>query len=255
SQEWIRNVLLYRFEKGNGLKGHNLGNLILTALQDMAGSTAKALEIAEHIFRLRGRILPVTDQTVDLVIEYVDGKVIVGEDNLNDGGVGVGIKKVSLRPKARIYDGARDAILDSDVVIVGPGDFYASIMAALAVDGMKQVMRKTKAKIIYIVNLMTRANQTHGMTAKDHVHGIEQAIGRPCDVIIVNNGAIPTKVLSAYKREEEYPVENDNGNDARYFVSNVVARDTAQQSKADVLHRSLLRHDPKKLAKIIMETI
>ena len=83
SQEWIRKLLLYRFTKGEGLKGHNLGNLILTALQDMAGSTTSALEIAEQVFQLHGEIFPVTTQNVQLEIKYDDGTVVLGEDHLN----------------------------------------------------------------------------------------------------------------------------------------------------------------------------
>src|SRR3989339_1483070 len=87
-QKWIRKLLLYRFSKGEGLKGHNLGNLILTALQDMAGSTENALEIAEKVFRLRGKILPITNENVQLEIHFDDGTVLLGEHWLNQHSLG-----------------------------------------------------------------------------------------------------------------------------------------------------------------------
>ncbi|HZZ99033.1 MAG TPA: uridine diphosphate-N-acetylglucosamine-binding protein YvcK [Candidatus Saccharimonadia bacterium] len=255
SQTWIRNLLLYRFEKGEGLKGHNLGNLILTALQDMAGSTNSALEIAEQVFRLDGKVYPVTTTPVQLRIEYEDGSIVVGEDSLNENTmVGKKIRGVSLTPEAHLYEKAANAIAAADAVVIGPGDYYASIMAALAPKGMKDVFRAIRGKVIYVVNLMTRYNQTHEMSVEDHVRGIEEAIGRKLDIILVNNGTIPREVLQDYAKEKEYPVEV-TGSDARYHQLDLISDQIAEQSKADVLHRSLLRHDPAKLAIALLEVL
>lgn len=256
SQEWIRKLLLYRFEKGEGLKGHNLGNLILTALQDMAGSTMSALEIAEQVFQLRGEILPVTAENVQLVVEYADGHTIVGEDNLNTHGkTPEKIKRIRLSPEAELYEKSAEAIKQADLIVIGPGDYYASVMAALAVENMKSAMKQAKGKIVYIVNLMTRFNQTHDMTAKDHLLGIEEAIGRPCDYVIVNSGEIPQKIVKHYEYEQEYPVVNDLKGDARCIARDIVSHTTTKMSKGDTLERSLLRHDPGKLSKILMELL
>lgn len=255
SQNWIRKLLLYRFTKGEGLKGHNLGNLILTALQDMAGSTSSALEIAEQVFRLNGKVYPVTTEQVDLRIVYKNGEVVVGEDTLNTSAIGgENIATVSLDPPARMYDKAAEAIEHADIIVIGPGDFYASIVAALCVTDVKEVFAKTHAKIVYIVNLMTRYNQTHGMDAHDHVVGIEQAIGRKVDAVIMNTGKISQHVIDAYALEKEYPVEQSKP-DARFISTDLIRTEVEKQAAGDELHRSLLRHDPKKLAHAIMEVL
>lgn len=255
SMEWIRKLLLYRFSKGEGLKGHNLGNLILTALQDMAGSTSNALEIAEQVFRLHGKVYPVTTERVQLCIEYVDGKVIVGEDALNSSEAGnTKIARVFLSPRAAMYTKAAEAIRDADLVIIGPGDYYASLMAALCVTGAQKVFRNIRGKIVYVVNLMSRFNQTHDMSVEDHLEGIERTIGRAVDFVLVNNGKIPQDVLRAYAKEKEYPVETAKS-DSRYVMKNFVGEQQATQALGDVLYRSLLRHDPGTLAQAIVEIL
>lgn len=252
NQEWIRKVLLYRFEKGDGLKGHNLGNLLLTALQEMTGSTVSALEVCEKIFRLQGTILPVTTQNVDLVVEYESGETIVGEHKLDDNGTGnKKIKRIYLKPDATLYDKAREAIENADSIIIGPGDYYSSIMPALAVRGMASAFKKTSAQVIYISNLMTRLTQTNGMTVKDHVDGLEKEIRKAFDSILVNNGKIPDTVLSYYAKDGEYPVIQDMQSDTRVIERDVVMTKTLEQSVSDTAHRSILRHDTQKLSQVL----
>lgn len=255
NQEWIRKVLLYRFEKGEGLKGHNLGNLLLTALQDMSGSTAEALAIATKLFHLHGEILPVTQQVVDLAITYADGTTVIGEDHLNSGADGRMVRSISLVPQAPLYEKAQEALRRADVVVIGPGDYFGSIMPALIVDGMQNAFHQVQGKIVYVVNLMTRHNQTHGWTVAKHVEGIEKIIGRNVHTIIVNTGDIPPQLLEAYAHEDEYPVVQDMKKDARCIEANLVSKESIAQPTADVLHRSLLRHDPDTIAHILLEIL
>ncbi|MBI5151142.1 MAG: uridine diphosphate-N-acetylglucosamine-binding protein YvcK [Candidatus Pacebacteria bacterium] len=253
NQEWIRKVLLYRFEKGTGLKGHNLGNLILTALQDMAGSTADALAITEKVFRLRGEILPVTEHTVDLVIHYTDGSFVVGEDNLNSCIDGKQVESVKLHPSAPLFHKANKALIDADMIVIGPGDYFGSVMPALIVEGMKNAFSQVKGKVVFIVNLMTRHNQTHQWNVSRHLEGIELAIGKKVDYIIVNTGKIPQNILDTYAKEDEYPVVHDMEKEKRCIEGNFVVQDHMGKHGADILRRSLLRHDPDKIANILME--
>lgn len=255
-QSWIRNLLLYRFSSGKDLKGHNLGNLILTALQDMAGSTPEALEIAAKIFRLDGHIYPSTLKNVQLVVTYQDGSSIIGEHHLDDPkNGGKTIKTIALKPKAKLYSKAAQAIKEADLVIIGPGDLYASLVPNLVVDGAKAVFAKTKAKVAYITNLMTRYTQTHGMTAQDHVSAIARYLGREPDAVIVNTGKIPEKIIENYSKAHEYPVKNDLNGNYRVIKGDFVYSKIIKQKKHDTVPRSLLRHDKIKLTQAIIKLL
>ncbi|MFZ1721968.1 MAG: gluconeogenesis factor YvcK family protein [Microgenomates group bacterium] len=254
-QEWIKKILLYRFSKGSGLKGHNLGNLILTALQDMTQDTTAALEIAEKVFNLKGTVIPVTTQTVDLKIVYADGSSVLGEHILDE--VSAEYKKidhVTLVPDCALNPRAAEAIGEADLVVIGPGDYYASLMATLVVNNLKGTFAKSSAKIVHIVNLMTRRTQTHGMSAKNHVDGIENAIGKPLDFTVVNSSEIPTETLRLYKKANEFPVVDDLGADESIHRADLLSEDLIQKPQNDSSYRSLLRHDPSKL-KIVLEKI
>ena len=255
-QSWIRELLLYRFSKGRELKGHNLGNLILTALQEMAGSTPYALEIAGKIFRLDGRIYPSTIQNVQLVTSYTDGTKVVGEHHLDEKKQGgKQIKSVSLKPEAKFYGKAAQAIKHANLIILGPGDLYGSLIPNLVAKGAKVALRQSQAKIVYIVNLMTRYTQTHHMTAKDHVEKLSSYMGRQPDVVIVNTGKIPPQILTAYGKEHEFPVTDDLNGEFRVIRGDFVSTKAIKQKKVDVVQRSLLRHDQQKLTQAIMKLL
>lgn len=255
-QTWIRDLLLYRFTAGRELKGHNLGNLILTALQDMAGSTPKALELAGKIFRLKGHIFPSTLANVQLVVEYSDGTMLTGEHHLDDkANGGKKVKNISLKPKAKIYSKAAAAIQSADLIVIGPGDLYGSLIPNLTVAGAAEAFEKTQGKIIYMVNLMTRYTQTHNMTASDHVAELTHYLGRKPDVIIINSGAIPQNLLDSYQSEHEFPVKDDLGNQNQVVRGDFISAKAIKQKQADTVQRSLLRHDRNKLTQAIIELI
>lgn len=254
-EEWIRKLLLYRFSKGKGLKGHNLGNLILTALQDLTGNTSEALYRAEQIFRLKGNVIPATEDVVDLKIEYQDGTTAVGEHILDDNENVKPIKRVSLTPEAQINPYAVEVIEEADVIIIGPGDFYASLMATLSPKGTRDAFGKTNAKIVYIMNLMTRLTQTKDMTANDHVQAIEDQIGRKIDTIIFNSQEIPESILETYAQSGEYPVVNDLGDDPRVHKAKIISEQVFVKNYQDNTHRELLRHDSKKLLAVLSKII
>lgn len=247
-QEWIQKLLLYRFSKGKGLKGHNLGNLILTALQDMTGNTTQSLEIAEHIFNLDGSVIPVTPTFVDLKIFYQDGTTVIGEHILDDDvEQPKKIEKVTLEPKCKINEPAKQALLEADYIIIGPGDLYASIMSTLVVEDIKEIFSQVKGRVIYMSNLMTRLTQTHEMTAKQHLKIIEDSIGREVDFVVINNQEIPENVLNTYAKYNEFPVKDDLNGNAKVFRTPLLLDKLIEKKDYDTSHRSLLRHDSKKL--------
>ena len=248
TQEWIRKLLLYRFDKGDGLAGHNLGNLILTALQDMAGSTATALELAEQIFRLNGKILPATSSTVDLVIELANGKVLIGEDHLNHTEQKQIIKRIKLSPNAVLYQKAADAIKQAQMVVIGPGDVYGSVLPAMVVRGFKRAAQISKAQFVTVINLMNRANQTDGWPASKHVETIEKYLGKKLDKIVINTNRYDKELLKRYADEGEHPVLDDLKDDPRVLRASFARISERSSSAGDLLKRSLLRHDAEQLA-------
>lgn len=258
SHSWIQQLLLYRFDKGEGLKGHNLGNLILTALQDMTGSTPTALEVAAKSFRLKGKIYPVSTGKADLVAFYQDGTKVVGEHILDDASSGgKRIVDIKLSKPCYLYSKAREAIETADYVILGPGDLYASIIPNLVVRGTKDALRNSKAKFVYIVNLMTRYSQTHDYTASDHLEEIERFAGRKMDHVLVNTGSIAPRIVKLYQSQCEYPVvDNLSDGPGRVIVRKDLASSvTVKQKQVDIVSRSLMRHDKDKLAKALLEII
>ena len=257
SQNWIRQLLLYRFDKGTGLKGHNLGNLILTALQDLTGSTTEALSIAATVFRIHGRVIPVTEDDVHLEIEYEDGTLVNGEHQLDDvqHTPHQKVRAVRVGPHALLSPTAQKAIIEAEYIIIGPGDYYASLQSVLVVPGIKHAFSKTKAKCIYFVNLMTRSTQTIDMSASEHVAGIERSIGRKLDTVIINTKPIPDDIKATYAKEDEAPVEDDLETDKRVLRAVLLATTTAKQSAADVVARSLLRHDEQRVHSVLKKVL
>lgn len=252
-ENWIREILLYRFAKGKGLKGHNLGNLILTCLQDLTGSSAKAAAIASKIFRLHGRILPATLTKVELVITYQDGSVVIGEHHLNPSEAGgQKIVKISLSPRAKIYPPAAASLKSADLIVLAPGDLYASLLPNLIVSGMRLCFQKTQAKVAYVMNLMTVHTQTANFTAKDHVQKIEHIIERPLDYVILNSAPIPKTILARYQKQQEFPVIDDLPHTANIIRAPLITQTKIHSSLVeDSVPRSFLRHDPLKLAQIL----
>lgn len=247
SQHWIRELLLYRFTKGEGLAGHNLGNLMLTALQDMTGSTTEALAIAAKVLRISGRVVPITESDVQLEVVYDDDSVLRGEHLLDEVSTPhKRVKELKLIPEPTLNTPAADCIKTAEFCIIGPGDYYASLLSVLLVPGVSAVFATSKARTVYFVNLMTRSTQTKDMTAKQHVQGIERALGKKLDHIVINTGNIPKAVLDRYASQDESPVVDDLGDDKRVVRTNLVSTTTTT---------SLLRHDELKVGSCLQKLL
>lgn len=252
----LNKLLLYRFAKGEpGLKGHSLGNLILTALEDISGSEVKGLELASQIFKLKGEVVPVSLKLVRLVAHYKSGKKIEGEHKIEINRLKKGDRIVHLetRPIARINSRAKKAILAADLIILGPGDLFDSTIANLVIKGVPQAVKKSKAKTVYIVNLMTLRSQTEGFKVSDHLKTLEQYLSRKADYVLVNKTPIPQKILKTYQeKESEFSVKDDLGKDKRVIRGDFLDKRKIKKAPGDTLKRSLIRHHPGKLAKKII---
>lgn len=257
----LRQLFLYRFDRGSdGLRGHNFGNLFLVAMADILGSYDKAIKYTSEILNVRGRVLPVTNMPVDLFAEYEDGSVIKGEALIDTPIEGHDGKKKIIKlwsePYAPIDVDAMQAILDADYIIFGPGDLYTSILPNIIVDGTAAALCKTNAKLIYVMNLVTKYGQTHEFTAKTHVDELTKYVGKGPDFVLINSETLPTEVLENYKIENAFPVVDDLlQDDVSIRRASIIATTTVKSIKGDSLHRSLLRHDSDKLAWEIVKIV
>ena len=260
-REILRELFLHRFNKGEGLSGHNFGNLFLVALTDILGSEEKAIEYAGEILNISGKVLPVTANKADLVAEYENGKVIHGETNIDEIPVSSDgtqlIKKLWLEPEVQTTEKVKKAIEEADVIVLGPGDLYTSIIPNIIVGGVAESLKNTKAKIVYVVNLMTKWGQTYGFTAQDHVDEIAKYMGRVPDYIFVNNKPLPPEILEIYAKDKELPIEDNLKEKEEYKIirEDFVSSKVAKKSSSDILKRSLIRHDSDKLAKAIINLL
>lgn len=242
----LRNLFAYRFQKGN-VTGHNLGNLFLTALTNLLGSEAAAIKEASRILRVNGYVIPATDAPTTLCATFVDGTNITGENAITDRPDPVVIESVCLAEPASLSAAAARAIQEADMIILGPGTLYASTVAALLPDGMKEAITASGAELVYVINLFTKRGQTDGFTATDHVREVTKYAGRAPDHILVHEGPFSEDVLSWYAKEGERPVEDDLGEDVRACRASLASVQVVPALPGDPLRRSLMRHDSEKL--------
>jgi len=244
----LRNLFTYRFSQGDGLKGHTLGNLLMIAMTEITGSEVEAIEMFKYLFSVSGDIIPVTLDKVRLVAEYTNGEKMVGEHFIDEPEEDKKIKKFYFDGKAKAYEGAIQSILSSDYIVIGPGDLYTTTLPNLLVEGIPKALQESKAKLIFISNLMSKIGQTRGLSLEDMLKILEDSIGRRFDFVLVNNGKIPQRAYQRYIEKGEHLFKDDiKGKDRVVIRSDLVANSLLKKDKGDTLDRSLVRHDPEKL--------
>lgn len=268
-QLW-RELFSYRYSKGVGISGMTFGNLFMAALADILGSQEKAIEKTAEILKVKGQVIPVTFEDVDLLASYEEGKQVVGEHFIDEPKKGhngkLKISNLSTIPQARANSLAIKAILEADLIILGPGDLYTSILANIVIKGISQAIVKSSAQKIYIMNLMTKWGQTYKLGAFGHSVEIEKYLKaenkkinpKPIiDYILINNGNIEEEILSKYKKEKAEQVVDDLTLETKSKIirADFVAQTIYKKSAEDVLKRSLIRHDQDKLAKVIIKIL
>jgi uncharacterized cofD-like protein len=260
-REIFRKLFTYRFHQGIGISGMTFGNLFMAALTDILGSQQKAIEETAKILHIKGQIFPVTLEDVQLLARYENGHQVVGEHYIDEPRHNGKLKIVELEtiPKAKAYPLAVKAIKEANLVVLGPGDLYTSLVCTLPIDGIAQALRKTKGQVVYIVNLMGKYGQSYRFSAKDHLEVIEKYLGRGVvDTVLINNNLnFPKGILKKYEEEQAFLVENDLlGKDNLKVVEvDLLSSVIFEKPKADHLHRSMIRHDPQKLAQALLKLI
>jgi len=236
----------FRFGENSSLHGHSLGNLLLTALEKITGSLTEALKEAVKILNVKGDVIPVTLKKTKLHAELEDGTIVEGESNIDipKHNPNLKIKRVFLEPKVTANADAVRAIKSADVVILGPGDLFTSIIPNLLVVDIVGALKKTKAKIIYISNVMTKFGETNHFKASEFIAEIENYLGKDViDYYVVNIEKLKGKVLERYKHENVDFVDYDKDNLGKSNFKTVTG--------SFLRKGQFLRHDQEKLAQVL----
>ena len=262
SHKLLRELFTYRYNQGTGITGMTFGNLFMAALTDIHGSQQKAIKETCEMLGVEGDINPVTFDDCHLVARYENGEQILGEHFIDEPKEGMGSQRIvelELIPKAKANKDAVKAIYEADLVVMGPGDLYTSVICNLIVDGMGKAINRTKAQKVYVMNLMTKSGETFGFTARDHIRELEKYIGKGAiGVTLVNKTeTYPRGILKRYEEEKAGVVEDDldGGDGLKVIRRSFVSRKVHKKDKSDKVKRSLIRHDSDKLAKAIISLL
>lgn len=253
----MRKLFNHRYTKGE-LAGHSFGNIFISTLEQVTGSLDHALDVAGKILAIRGRVIPVTLDRVELMAELKNGKTLEGESALTDYQLvsRFGIKKIYLKPRARANKKALIAIRDADLIVVGPGNLYASLTPNFLVSGVGAALARSRAKKVYVANLMNKNGHTDDFTVMDYVETLEKHIGKRgvFDAIIYNTKRPPASLVRRYADEGEPVVLGDRADLRKRSLIGVdlLAEGIHRVAKVDTIRRTLIRHDPEKLAKALI---
>lgn len=252
NEEVLAKLFSYRFQEGRGLRGHAVGNLLLTALERLSGSFEKSVDLAGDILQIQGEVLPVTLDRVRLHAILDDGSVVMGEHAIDipkRRRLGR-IVKLRLVPQPKPNPRALRAIRKADLIVLGPGDLYSSLLPNLVVPGVASALRRSQARKAFVVNLMTKRGETDGFDARDFVSEVEKTLGKGVlDAVVINRRMpSPSRARSYFRKERARPV----------LWSPEMFRNSPFRVVAAPLLRTdgkLIRHDPMALGRTLLSLI
>ncbi len=239
----MQELFQYRFKQNTEFSGHSFGNLFITAMTQVTGDFERAIKESSKILSVRGRVLPSTLEKVILIAEHKDGRITEGEAQIPKAGSP--IRKIYLRPKDA--SGAPDAvkaISEAELIILGPGSLYTSIIPNLLIKDIREAVVQSEASKVYVSNIMTQPGETDRFKASDHVKELTlHTHPKIMDACIINVGSIPQSMLEKYARENSVPVEADSQT-IKDFGYGVIEEDLVEVTDH-------VRHDSNKLARLI----
>jgi uncharacterized cofD-like protein len=252
SEEVMRELFNYRFNQG-GLKGHNFGNIFLSTLERITGSFEEAVRVvSSDVLKVRGSVVPVTTDDVELA--YGDGEAI-GEHMINEATI-TDPALLRLAPEARANPRAVEAIEAADLIVIGPGNLFCSIVPTLLVKGIPEAIASSKARVVYNCNLMTKKGHTDGYVVGDFVREIERHLGKGrIDFVTYNDTAPEAELLAKYSEEGTHPVafaKEIGGTTYVPLPRNLVSGSVPAHRPGDPVRRTLIRHDHEVLAEMIV---
>ena len=241
----LGDLFQYRFPAGRGLAGHSFGNLFLTALTNVTGDFPRAVQVSSEVLAIRGRIYPSTAQNVTLEAELAGGKIVKGETNISRSRKP--IERVRLVPRrVRPLPEVLAALREADLILVGPGSLYTSILPNLLVEEVSEVIANSRATRVYIANLMTQPGETRHYSVADHVRAIYAHTRHTLfDKVVINHTPIEARLLRRYAAQGAEPV-NASWKELDQMGVKYVTGDLVQQDK-------VIRHDQQKLTELLLE--
>ncbi len=249
SEEIMQKLFQFRF-KGEELEGHAFGNLFLVALTEITGSFMHAVNIASQILRTRGEIIPATLESIQLCAEFSDGKLVCGEEDITEYGKydSVRIRNIWIEPReAKAPIDAVAKIESADMIVLGPGSLYTSIIPNLLIEDIREALNRSPAIKVFVINAMTQPGETDGFTAYDHIRAFKEYTGiERIDVAVINTKMPSDPVLRRYLEQKQEPVVPDIARIAKEGIE-VYAEDLIGDKD------DFVRHDPKRLADLIVE--
>lgn len=245
----MEKLMTYRFDAGR-LKGQSFGNLFLAAMCGISDNFEQAVRRVSDVLAVKGRVLPVTEQNVSLGAEFEDGTIVVGESVIPKKSTEYGsrILRMFLSPKSvQPVPDCLKAIAEADLIVLGPGSLYTSVIPNLLVEGMPEAILNSRAKTVYVCNVMTQMGESEDMTAFDHVQAVTgHAGGSIVDTCLVNIEPVPEDLQQKYIAEHSTPVEVDESRFAGSGIA-LVRRELLDVSKG------YARHDYRRLAETIAQ--
>lgn len=266
----LRALFNFRFPEGT-FAGHSFGNLFLSAVEKMNHSFDSAVAMAAEVLQITGRVLPITTDDCRLHMR-ADNKEIIGESAISEAVIPVKARpELWIQPPATINEHAKQAILQADAIVIAPGNLYCSLLPALLVDGVAEVLRASKAELIYIANLVNKPNHTQEFTVGDYVDELERFIGKKrIDTVLYNTDKPSIDIMKRYALDGEYPVGVDEPRlqkahfqavGAPFLQKGDIVVDSQEEQgnteiKTDVrLKRSYIRHDGQAIAEKLRELL
>ncbi|MEM7411755.1 MAG: gluconeogenesis factor YvcK family protein [Myxococcota bacterium] len=245
----LRELFAFRFEE-EPLSGRSFGNLFLLALGRMLGSEKEAVDAIGRLLQIHGRVLPVTWDHAHLIAELADGSTLEGEGTIDGVAAdqAVPIERVRLHPKAAANPDALRVLTRSDAIVLAPGSLFTSTLPNLLVEGIREAIDQAEAPLVYVLNLMTRQNETPGYSAVRHVEEIARYAGRVPDIVLAHGGEISEERMRRYEAEDARPVDVD--------VAGLEALGVRDVRIAPLVSPPpLVRHDPTTTAEAIVAAL
>lgn len=242
----LARLLLHRFARGEGIEGHTFGNLLLATLSEEQGGLGSAMSEIHEVLNVRGQVFPATTDSATLLAELEDGQTVRGESLLHVTRAGRKVVRMGLDPaEPSTLPQVEAALLEAELIVVGPGSLLTSLIPAVMVPGVAAAIRESKAKLVYVANVMTEPGETDDLGLEDHERLLTQHIGRAPDWVLVNSAPVPLAVLGRYAAEG-----------ARLLAGQRVSVGLRQRLRyAPMLREGSGQHDPRALAVALLELL